>query len=1178
MKKISLILALTMLMSLLPATYSVQAESTAVVEQNFDSEVTGAAPAEWNLASTLTGNNYANITEGHGGKYLKMHVESGSNVHISKPFESQTSAFTASFDMRLDATSTRGFQFKFSDWVETEKIGPNIIMDLNNNSNIKYHNGSSASDLPEDYKVYMGGWYHFTFVINPTASSYDMYIGNKLVGDNLSFRQAPEEINCFIVANYGSAVHDLSIDNFKIESGEVIPSATTYLEEIDFETGIAQTAKRFPMTPSSSAAETDVFEATEKPDSDGKYYKVNIASPTAQIGVSHYTPFALTGTVTAEFDFMIDPKSESAAQIRITGSSGTGTNISVDAANKVIKFHNGSTLETSHNAFYAGQWYRFTVVMNVPTDGSNCTYDAYINGVQCANDYTCRSNVTSVDRINFLTNSNNKVNAFNIDNIKIYNSAVAPNTFTAIDNNFEYFEASDTAIADPSLIGWGKNSSITYKILSDANKAPKTRKYLRMDTASASIASTYTIQNTLPSDSIFTLSYDFAFPSDGVAGYQLRLGDGSNIGANVTFKENELGINDAGTYAVYSRENLGYDTWHTLTLIINPAESTYDAYIDGKVLKAGIGFRQTTNNLQKFTLYSLNADGALAFDNFKVESGAVVPEEPKLEELYRESFDEMEAGTVPKGWGSLIKVVNNPVGDGKAMGLVLENLESAKTSDYKLPQIIEEDDFTFSTDIMIGDSNEVDFQLNLLSNDKNGNNAMQLTSIMVNENQMTAYYTENEVYGLGNNFNDRKILPGIGEKGKWHNIKFYFDMSEKNYDLYIDNVLAAEDVLFRYSAASSFKYIRINAGTAGKDYEVYFDNMVVCRGYDGIYYQKPEFVNNSGDLIASITPGSVTVGKIKALNAGAANSSFVMLVASYNGNILSAVNLNKEITVANDELWHEFEVEITPETGDNKLKAFIWDSASGMLPILEVNSFAVPQTEKDSATLFIVGDSTVENYTASSFPDRKGWGQVIGEYLNENITVENHAKGGKSAKSFITEGRMVPIMAKMTEGDYLIVQMGHNDRKTETYHNTDPETTFKDFITKYINMARQKGAHVILVTPPVNMVVKDTYEGFDYNGNGNSIKPYAEVMKDVALANNIPYVDLYEYTLTEFTKLGVEYCKENVYMYNKVDQNSESGTICKDGSHFCENGAKILAEYITETIKENNMIMSKFVK
>jgi len=614
-----------------------------------------------------------------------------------------------------------------------------------------------------------------------------------------------------------------------------------------------------------------------------------------------------------------------------------------------------------------------------------------------------------------------------------------------------------------------------------------------------------------------------------------------------------------------------------MTLVIDPSNSVYDAYLDGKVLKSGIGFRQAPANLQKFTLFSLNAGGALAIDNFKIESGAVVPEEPKMEELYRESFDEMEAGTVPKGWGSLIKVVNNPAGDGKAIGLVLENLESAKASDYKLPQIIKDDDFTFSTDIMIGNSNEVDFQLNLVSDDKNGKNDMQLTSIMVNENKMTAYYNENEVYGLGNNFSNQKILPGIGEKGNWHNLKFYFDMSEKSYDLYIDNVLAAEDVLFRYSAASSFKYIRINAGTAGKDYEIYFDNMVVCRGYDGIYYQKSEFVDNNGNLIASITPNTTT-GKIKVLNAGNANSSFAMFIASYNGDRISAVNVNKEITVANDELWHEFEVEITPETGDNKLKAFVWDSASGMIPVLDTSLFTVPQTEKDCATLFVVGDSTVENYTSSAFPERRGWGQVIGEYLNENITVKNHASGGRSSKSFITEGRMNPIMVEIEKGDYLILQMGHNDRKTDSYYNTDPETTFKDMIVKYVNMARQKGAYVILVTPPTQMVVKDAYEGFDYNGNGNGIEAYAEAIKDIASSNNIPYVDLYEYTKKEFADLGVEYCKENVYMYNKIDQNSESGAICKDGTHFCENGAKILAEYITETIKENNMIMSKFVK
>jgi lysophospholipase L1-like esterase len=85
-------------------------------------------------------------------------------------------------------------------------------------------------------------------------------------------------------------------------------------------------------------------------------------------------------------------------------------------------------------------------------------------------------------------------------------------------------------------------------------------------------------------------------------------------------------------------------------------------------------------------------------------------------------------------------------------------------------------------------------------------------------------------------------------------------------------------------------------------------------------------------------------------------------------------------------------------------------------------------TQEDSGksmpTLFLVGDSTVKNGTKGQV----GWGQVIGKYFDSSkIHVENHAIGGRSSRTFITEGRWDKVLGEGKPGDYVIIQLGHND-------------------------------------------------------------------------------------------------------------------------------------------------------
>lgn len=98
---------------------------------------------------------------------------------------------------------------------------------------------------------------------------------------------------------------------------------------------------------------------------------------------------------------------------------------------------------------------------------------------------------------------------------------------------------------------------------------------------------------------------------------------------------------------------------------------------------------------------------------------------------------------------------------------------------------------------------------------------------------------------------------------------------------------------------------------------------------------------------------------------------------------------------------------------------------TSLLALATVNLFAAGDalgTRKP--TLFIIGDSTVNN----SGHGLQGWGTPIAYFFDTNkINVANHAIGGRSSRSFLTEGRLDKVMSGLKPGDFVLMQLGHND-------------------------------------------------------------------------------------------------------------------------------------------------------
>mgnify|MGYP002522960527 CR=1 FL=1 len=93
----------------------------------------------------------------------------------------------------------------------------------------------------------------------------------------------------------------------------------------------------------------------------------------------------------------------------------------------------------------------------------------------------------------------------------------------------------------------------------------------------------------------------------------------------------------------------------------------------------------------------------------------------------------------------------------------------------------------------------------------------------------------------------------------------------------------------------------------------------------------------------------------------------------------------------------------------------------------------VAASDEKKTTIFIIGDSTAANKDISKGKLERGWGMALQCYFDDNIRVDNHAVNGRSSLSFFNEGRWAKVLEKMKPGDYVIIQIGHNDEKAPEF-------------------------------------------------------------------------------------------------------------------------------------------------
>ena len=188
-------------------------------------------------------------------------------------------------------------------------------------------------------------------------------------------------------------------------------------------------------------------------------------------------------------------------------------------------------------------------------------------------------------------------------------------------------------------------------------------------------------------------------------------------------------------------------------------------------------------------------------------------------------------------------------------------------------------------------------------------------------------------------------------------------------------------------------------------------------------------------------------------------------------------------------------------------------------------------------TLFLVGDSTVRNGHGDGAHGQWGWGEPFADFFDRaKINVVNRAIGGRSSRTYITEGHWADTLALMKPGDVVLFQFGHNDSgpldDTARARGTLPgigdeskeienpilkrhETvdTYGWYMRKYVVDTLAKGAIPVICSPIPRKIWRD---GKVVRNSEN----YGGWARQVAAQQHVAFIDLNAIIADRYDQLG----------------------------------------------------------
>lgn len=227
--------------------------------------------------------------------------------------------------------------------------------------------------------------------------------------------------------------------------------------------------------------------------------------------------------------------------------------------------------------------------------------------------------------------------------------------------------------------------------------------------------------------------------------------------------------------------------------------------------------------------------------------------------------------------------------------------------------------------------------------------------------------------------------------------------------------------------------------------------------------------------------------------------------------------------------------------------------------------------KKEKPVIYLIGDSTVKNGTGLGDGGLWGWGAYLHTMFDTSkVSIRNYALGGRSSRTFITQGLWDNVLSMINPGDYVFIQFGHNDsspvnddsRARGTLKGTGEETedidniltkqhetvhTYGWYLRKYIADTRAAGAIPVICSPvPRNIWINEKV--------ARASEDYGKWARETAANTGVWFIDLNEIIALKYEALGQDEVSKKLFL--------------TDHTHTNEAGAIINASSVAEGLKQ----------
>lgn len=262
-----------------------------------------------------------------------------------------------------------------------------------------------------------------------------------------------------------------------------------------------------------------------------------------------------------------------------------------------------------------------------------------------------------------------------------------------------------------------------------------------------------------------------------------------------------------------------------------------------------------------------------------------------------------------------------------------------------------------------------------------------------------------------------------------------------------------------------------------------------------------------------------------------------------------------------------------------------------VLLVSAVMTAAGIHAQEQKPVIYMIGDSTMADKNLEGGSPERGWGQMLPGFLSEDIAVSNHAKNGRSTKSFIDEGLWDNVVSRIRPGDYVFIQFGHNDEKPDPARHTDAGGSFDDNLRKFVIESRSKGGIPVLFNSIVRRKFGDpddtqgisdaiSHDDHYYRENAEivSVKQsgskladthgaYIESPRRIAEELDVPFVDMNRITHDLVEGMGPERSKE-IFLWIPPKTVASHPAGKEDDTHLNIRGARLITGLTIDAIAE----------